>query len=166
MNPEPGSHHQSLRPKMHFAIKGWLQSPLAKKGFGAGYWRRWCQLTFIEPKGPAQALALIAKRLALCCTSTLLVVAFGATSGAVAVGAASGTGNLTVKVEGRLASVVACPLTLTPAFDPSITDYVLRCAGGNNTIQVTFNAVRGGSINVNGNRRGAIRIAGEPVREP
>ncbi len=106
----------------------------------------------------APRLRSLVRRLAYSCMATLLVGAFAATSGPVVVEAAAPTGNATIKVEGGLASVVASPLTLIPAFDPSITDYVLRCAAGTNTIQMTLNAVRGGSLNVNGNRSSTVTI--------
>lgn len=65
---------------------------------------------------------------------------------------AESIGNVaTVKVAGHaLGNLTTSPLTLSPSFDPGITDYVLRCQAGPNTIQVTFTAVPGGSLDVAG----------------
>ena len=35
-------------------------------------------------------------------------------------------------------NVVASPLTLTPAFDPSITDYVVRCEAGSTLLNSRY----------------------------
>src|SRR4029077_561435 len=51
---------------------------------------------------------------------------------------------------GPLASIATSGLTLTPAFAPGITDYVLRCQPGTNQIVVTLTATAGGHINVTG----------------
>jgi hypothetical protein len=50
----------------------------------------------------------------------------------------------TIEVTGSsLAGLVTSPVALTPAFDPSITDYVLRCQPGINTIHATLLGANG-----------------------
>lgn len=64
----------------------------------------------------------------------------------------------TVDVTGSsLANIVTSPLTLTPAFDPTITDYVLRCQTGTNTIRATLVAA-GGTIGALGSHGASIDI--------
>lgn len=76
----------------------------------------------------------------------------GTTSGVAAVSTAA---NASVQVSGSpLSDITAGPLTLTPAFAPTITDYVLRCQAGANSVRVTFTSIAGGTINV-GSRTGA-----------
>jgi Arylsulfotransferase (ASST) len=66
---------------------------------------------------------------------------------------------VTVQVHGgTLGDISSSPLSLTPAFAPTITDYVLRCQSGTNTIQLTLTAVRGGSINVGAKRGSSVTI--------
>jgi hypothetical protein len=64
----------------------------------------------------------------------------------------------TIKVEGPLGSISTSPLVLSPAFDLSITDYVLRCASGINTIQVTLGSSARGFLNVRGNRGSSVVV--------
>jgi Arylsulfotransferase (ASST) len=64
--------------------------------------------------------------------------------------------NITVNAEGPLASIATSPFSLTPAFDPKITDYVLRCSSRINSVQVALTARPGSRINVRGNNRAAI----------
>jgi hypothetical protein len=65
---------------------------------------------------------------------------------------AGGSSNAeTIKVVGSsLGGITSSPLVLSPAFDPSITDYVWRCQSGTNTIQLTLTATSGGRITVGG----------------
>jgi Arylsulfotransferase (ASST) len=81
-------------------------------------------------------------------SASLLVVA-----GATQVFAENSTAQGTLKVGGGLLdSITTSPLTLTPTFDPTITDYVLRCQTGVNTIQFSLNARAGESISLGGNQ--------------
>ena len=48
-----------------------------------------------------------------------------------------GDGPVTVPGGGDVTSVVTSPLILTPSFDPSIYDYYVRCAAGDNALTVT-----------------------------
>jgi hypothetical protein len=64
----------------------------------------------------------------------------------------------TIAVTGSsLANIVMSPLALTPAFDPTITDYVLRCQAGINTVDVSLVA-DGGTINAQGNHGATLDI--------
>jgi hypothetical protein len=66
---------------------------------------------------------------------------------------AGGSGDaVTVQVTGSpLSNIRSSPLSLTPVFANAITDYVWRCQSGTNKIQVTFTAISGGTITVDGN---------------
>ena len=58
---------------------------------------------------------------------------------------------LNVAVVGSpLSDVKSNPLSLSPSFDPTITDYVWRCKSGINRIQLTLTAISGGTITVDG----------------
>ena len=81
-----------------------------------------------------------------------------AMSGVASVAATTGAyagGNrdaVTVQVTGSpLSNITSSPLGLTPIFANAITDYVWRCQSGTNRIQVTFTAISGGTITVDGN---------------
>jgi hypothetical protein len=45
-----------------------------------------------------------------------------------------------------LSSLTVSPLTLSPAFSPTTTDYVVLCAAGTNTLAVTATAAPGGTV--------------------
>lgn len=65
--------------------------------------------------------------------------------------AGGGPDAVAIQVSGTsLAEVSVQPLSLSPAYSPVITDYVLRCQPGSNTIQLTLNARPGGAITVGG----------------
>jgi len=66
--------------------------------------------------------------------------------------AKASTSNARIKVEGPLADISTSSLQLTPKFDPSFTDYVLRCQPGINRVVVTMDAPSGDIIQVNRNR--------------
>ncbi len=64
-----------------------------------------------------------------------------------------------IKVEGGLlGGITTSPLTLTPAFSPTITDYVLRCQSGVNTVQFTLSARFGSRIKVDDNRAQSVVV--------
>jgi hypothetical protein len=63
-----------------------------------------------------------------------------------------------IRVEGPIGTLSTTGLTLTPAFAPKITDYVLRCQSGVNSVTVTLGAASGGSLNVLGQVAGRLVI--------
>ena len=65
---------------------------------------------------------------------------------------AGGNSNAeTIRVVGSsLGQITSSPLALSPAFDPSITDYVWRCQPTTNPIQLTLAAPTGRTISVGG----------------
>src|ERR1700730_4204448 len=91
------------------------------------------------------------RRVAVCALVSLL--AWGLTSlGAPSEAHAGGSVDaLTVQVTGApLSNITSSPLSLSPSFAPTITDYVWRCQSGINTLQMTLTAVSGGTITVAG----------------
>ncbi len=155
MGPRQGRPASHYVPKPHLAPVPDTIAPRSRRK-----WRRLMEASvstaYPRVQSSAPRIGALARRLAFWCVATLLVVAFGASSGPLVVQAAPATGNPTIKVEGPLASVVASPLSLTPAFDPSITDYVLRCAAGTNTIQLKLSASLGARVNVTGTNGSSI----------
>lgn len=68
------------------------------------------------------------------------------------------TNSVNVDVIGSsLGNIVTSPLTLTPAFDPTITDYVVRCQAGTNVLDATLFAV-GGTISAQRSRGASVNI--------
>jgi arylsulfotransferase ASST/IPT/TIG domain-containing protein len=65
---------------------------------------------------------------------------------------AGGSSNAeTVKVVGSpLGEITSSPLALSPAFEPTVTDYVWRCQSTTNTIQLSLAATSGRTIAVGG----------------
>jgi hypothetical protein len=91
----------------------------------------------------------LARRSAVLSAMTFLAVSAVLVTGATQAGAEDKPDQGTVKVEGGLlAGITTSPLALTPAFSPTITDYVLRCQAGSNTLQFSLNARPGGKIKV------------------
>jgi hypothetical protein len=91
------------------------------------------------------------RRVAVCALVSLLawgLTSFGAPSEAHAGGSVDA---ITVQVTGApLSNITSSPLSLSPSFAPTITDYVWRCGSGINTLQITLTAVSGGTITVAG----------------
>jgi hypothetical protein len=89
----------------------------------------------------------------------LLAAGFSVGASVVAVEAkAPAANNPTVRVEGPLASISSTPLVLTPAFDPWISDFVLRCQAGINIVQFTLSASSDRRLNVAGNNAHTITL--------
>jgi len=73
--------------------------------------------------------------------------------------AGGGVEAVTVTVTGAPLSIVtSSPLSLSPTFAPTITDYVLRCQSGINTVQLTLAAAPGGAISVGGTIGGTVTV--------
>ena len=95
--------------------------------------------------------------------SAAVLLAGGVAAAPTPAAAAAADANLpantpTIMVTGSsLANVVVSPLTLIPAFDPTITDYVLRCQAGINTVHVSLVA-DGGTISAQGNHGATLDI--------
>lgn len=101
----------------------------------------------------------VGRRVAVSAVLALLVASVVVMAPPMGALAKSNANEVTIDVKGHpLSTITTSPLSLTPAFDPTITDYVLRCQSGINTIQVTLNALRGGSTNVEGNRGSTVTI--------
>jgi arylsulfotransferase ASST len=87
--------------------------------------------------------------------SAALAFLLGSVAGIPATTVVSAGGSndvVTVQVTGSpLSNIGSSPLSLSPEFAQTITDYVWRCQSGTNKIQVTFTAVSGGTIAVEGN---------------
>lgn len=70
----------------------------------------------------------------------------------------SGT-RIDVKVTGSaIGNITTSTLALTPAFAPSITDYVWRCQAGTNAIHVELTAVPGGTLHIGPSRGSTVSI--------
>jgi len=65
---------------------------------------------------------------------------------------------------GALRNISSSPLTISPTFAGTTTDYVVRCGVGINTIQLTLNAVPGSLITVGGRSADSISV-GESLFE-
>ncbi len=101
--------------------------------------------------------SMVGKRVAAGAVLALLVASVAAPP--VVALAESIVNNVTIEVRGQpLDNLTTSPLSLTPSFDPAITDYVLRCQSGQNTIQLTFSAVLGGTINLERGRGHTVTI--------
>lgn len=89
---------------------------------------------------------------------TVLVVVLAGFFGLQPVGqarAADSIGSLTLEITGSpLSNLAASPLQVSQGFAITITDYVLRCQPGINTIELTLSAVTGGTITL-GQRSGS-----------
>ena len=98
-------------------------------------------------------------RVARWSAGALLAASLAAAPTPVAAADANVPANVpTIAVTGSsLANVVVSPLTLIPAFDPTITDYVLRCQAGINTVHVSLVA-DGGTISAQGNHGATLDI--------
>ena len=69
--------------------------------------------------------------------------------------APSAANNQSIRIDGGpIGTITSSPLALTPAFDPSITDYVWRCQSGTNTINLLIGAAPGRTIKI-GQRSGS-----------
>jgi hypothetical protein len=100
----------------------------------------------------------LARRVTLWCTPLLVVAGLIATPSTAAAQAHISTNPLTIDVTGSsLANIVTSPLVLTPAFDPAITDYVLRCQTGINALHASLYAA-GGSIGALGSHGATIDV--------
>jgi hypothetical protein len=101
----------------------------------------------------------LTRRLALWAAAALLAACFAVVPvSAMAAQVKAATNPLTVDVTGSsLARIVTSPLALTPAFDPAITDYVIRCQTGMNTVHATLSAA-GGTINALGGHGASVEI--------
>jgi Arylsulfotransferase (ASST) len=73
---------------------------------------------------------------------------------------AGGSSNaVTIQASGSpLGNLAASPLSLSPTFGQTITDYVLRCQSGINTIQLTLTSVSGGTIAVGGRTGSSVTL--------
>jgi len=99
------------------------------------------------------------QRVAICALVSLLawgLTSFGVPSEAHAGGSVDA---LTVQVTGApVGSITSSPLSLSPTFAPTITDYIWRCQSGINTIQLTLAAVTGGTVTVGGNTGSSLTV--------
>lgn len=79
------------------------------------------------------------KRVALWSASVVLAASLALAPDTAAVQTKPPSNPLTIEVTGSsLANIVTSPLSLTPAFDPTITDYVVRCQAGSNTVRTSL----------------------------
>jgi hypothetical protein len=102
---------------------------------------------------------IVGIRVAASALVPLLAFASVAVAPARLVLAESDGNQVGVDVKGHpVVNIETDPLSLTPTFDPTITDYVLRCQPGLNTIQITLTAKRGGNIYVDGRGGAAVTI--------
>jgi hypothetical protein len=101
----------------------------------------------------------LARGIARWSAAALLAVSIAATPTPAAAADANLPANTpTIVVTGSsLANIVMSPLALTPAFDPAITDYVLRCQPGVNTVHASLVA-DGGTITAQGNHGASLDI--------
>jgi Arylsulfotransferase (ASST) len=94
-----------------------------------------------------------------------LIVGVGVIPATLELSAGGSSKAETVKVVGSsLGEITSSPLALSPAFDPSITDYVWRCQSTANTIQLTLGAISGRTITV-GPTSGATVVLKETLIE-
>ena len=90
----------------------------------------------------------------LASSALLALLVSGLASVAATTDAYAGGGDdaVTIKVTGGpLNEITSSPLSLSPAFAQTITDYVWRCQSGTNKIEIRITAVSGGTITVDGN---------------
>jgi hypothetical protein len=100
----------------------------------------------------------LTKRLALWSATALVAASLAAAQTPAAAQMQVPANTVTVDVSGSsLANMTSIPLSLTPAFDPAITDYVLRCQTGINAVRVTLFA-DGATIRVLGLRGASVAI--------
>ena len=91
------------------------------------------------------------KRLAAYAVLALLPAGFAVVPTTSEARAGGSIDALNVEVaDSPLGDVESSPLSLSPSFDPTITDYVWRCKSGINRIQLTLTAISGGTITVDG----------------
>lgn len=94
------------------------------------------------------------KRLALVAVPALLSASLAVAATPSSVRAGGSLDAVTIQVlGGPLGDITSSPLTLSPAFARTTTDYVVHCHSGVNTIYVTLTAASAGKIAV-GNKRG------------
>ena len=99
------------------------------------------------------------KRVALLAVPTLIAANLAVVSSTRAAEAGGSLDAVNVQVlGGPVGNITSSPLSLTPTFAQTTTDYVLRCHSGINTIQLTLSAASAGKIAVGKNRGASITI--------
>src|SRR5947207_854768 len=102
--------------------------------------------TFVRRLAIAWAVGVVAA------VSTAPVTPVGATAGGA-------SDAVNVYVTGSpLSNIAMQPLGVSPAFAPTITDYVVRCQPGINDILLSLEAVSAGSITVSGSSGPTLRL--------
>lgn len=97
--------------------------------------------------------------------SILLVTSLAVTVHAQDSGTSRQSNQIDINVTGgAIGSLSTSPLALTPTFARGITDYVLRCQSGTNTLRVTLAAVAGGTLRI-GDSRGLSLTIDEDLLE-
>lgn len=93
----------------------------------------------------------IVKRLAAYAVLALLPAGFAVVPTTSEARAGGSTDALNVEVaDSPLGDVESSPLSLSPSFAETITDYVWHCQSGINKIQLTLTAIPGGTITIDG----------------
>ena len=93
----------------------------------------------------------IVKRLAAYAVLALLPAGFALMATTSEARAGGSVDALNVEVaDGPLGDVESSPLSLSPSFAQTITDYVWRCQSGTNNIKLTLTAISGGTITIDG----------------
>lgn len=98
------------------------------------------------------------KQLAIDIVAATLLASVGVITPIMPAAASPKVNALHIKVDQPLVIVTATPLPLIPAFSSSITDYVLHCQPGVNTIQVALKAGPGDTVQVGRNNAKVVAI--------
>ena len=107
---------------------------------------------------PLAYRSTLIRRLAVWSAPALVAASLATAPSPAAAQAKVQANTVTIDVAGSsLAGITTSPLSLTPAFDPTITDYVLRCQAGTNTIHATLVAA-GGTIRSLGIRGASVDV--------
>jgi hypothetical protein len=89
----------------------------------------------------------------------LLASGLGSAAATTDVHAVGSDDAVTDQVTGSpLSNVTSSPLSLSPAFAPTITDYVWRCGSGTNRIDIRFAAISGGTITIDGSTGSTLAV--------
>jgi hypothetical protein len=91
--------------------------------------------------------------------SLLSLLAVVTTAAAEPTRATEGLDPITIQVDGGpLAAIATSDPSLTPAYSPSTTDYILRCRSGGEPIELTLTAVPGATLRVGSHSGSEVRI--------
>ena len=99
------------------------------------------------------------KRLASSAVLALLVSGLASVAATTYAYAGGSDDAVTIKVTGSpLSKIASSPLSLSPVFAQTITDYVWRCQSGANKIEITITAISGGTITVDGSTGSTLAV--------